>query len=159
MQNTMADARTRYRERLTPGLWMLVTIAVAGPMVALVFLRVTPAYALLIGVAATLILVAAAVLLSPVIEVRDGVLYAGRAHIDVRWLADPEARTGEEATHARGPGLPGDGWHLIRGGIDGIVVVALTDPDDPHGTWTVSSRTPERLVAAIRAADAERAPI
>lgn len=81
-------------------------------------------------------------------------LRAGRAHIDARWLGEPSVYTGDEARERRGPLLPGDGWHLIRGGIDGVVVVALTDPDDPVRSWTVSSRTPDRLAAAIRAARA-----
>ncbi|MGB4136301.1 MAG: DUF3093 family protein, partial [Microbacterium sp.] len=98
------------------------------------------------------------ILLSPVVSVQGTVLRAGRAHIDARWLAEPAPRTGEEARRARGTELPGDGWHLIRGGIDGVVVVPLTDPDDPHRVWTVSTRTPDRLAAAIRAARAD-APV
>ena len=62
------------------------------------------------------------------------------------------ALTGEEARQARGPALPARGWHLIRGGIDGVVVVPDIDQDDPVDTWTISSRTPDRLAAAIRAA-------
>ncbi|MFC4139352.1 MULTISPECIES: DUF3093 domain-containing protein [unclassified Microbacterium] len=158
--NTPAT-RPHYRERLTPSLWMLITIALAGPMVALVFVPVGATLALALGAVVSLLLVAAGILLSPVIEVDGTVLRAGRAHIDARWLGDAVHRTGEEAKRARGPELPHDGWHLVRGGIDGVVIVTLTDPDDPHGTWTISSRTPDRLAAAIRAArqETERAPI
>ena len=67
---------------------------------------------------------------SPVVQVRDGVLTAGRAHIDRR-LGEVTVLTGEDARHARGPGLQPRSWHLIRGGIDGVVIVAITDPDDP----------------------------
>ncbi|REJ05616.1 DUF3093 domain-containing protein [Microbacterium bovistercoris] len=158
--NTPAT-RPRYRERLAPSLWMLITIALAGPMVALVFVPVGATLALVLGAAVSLLLVTAGILLSPVIEVDGTVLRAGRAHIDVRWLGDAEQRTGEDARRARGPDLAHDGWHLVRGGIDGVVVVPLTDPDDPHSAWTLSSRTPDRLAAAIRAArqETERAPI
>ncbi len=154
MQNDTQHARTRYRERLTPGLPLLVTIALVGPMVALVFIPIGSTTALIIGAAASLLLVTASVLLSPRIAVDGTVLRAGRAHIDARWLGEPSVYTGDEARERRGPLLPGDGWHLIRGGIDGVVVVALTDPDDPVRSWTVSSRTPDRLAAAIRAARA-----
>ncbi|UJP11085.1 DUF3093 domain-containing protein [Microbacterium sp. KUDC0406] len=158
--NTPA-ARPRYRERLAPSLWMLITIALAGPMVALVFVPVGATLALALGGTVSLLLVIASILLSPVIEVDGTVLRAGRAHIDVRWLAGASPRTGDDARRARGPELPHDGWHLLRGGIDGVVVVPLTDPDDPHRVWTLSSRTPDRLAAAIRAArqETERAPI
>lgn len=152
MQNTAADARPRYRERLAPSLRLLVTVALAGPMVSLIFVPVGSTIALIVGAVVSALLVAAFIAATPVIVVQDGILRAGRAHIDVRLLGDPVALTGEDARHARGPGLPARGWHLIRGGIDGIVIVPDIDLDDPVETWTISSRTPDRLAAAIRAA-------
>jgi hypothetical protein len=150
MQNTAPETRARYRERLSPSLWLLVTVALAGPMVALIFVPVGSTVALVVGAAVSALLVVAAIALTPVVSVDDGELRAGRAHIDVRHLGEPVALTGEDARQARGPGLPARGWHLIRGGIDGVVVVPNTDQDDPVDTWTISSRTPERLAAAIR---------
>jgi hypothetical protein len=150
MQNTAPETRARYRERLSPSLWLLVTVALAGPMVALIFIPVGSTVALVVGAAVSALLVVAAIALTPVVSVDDGELRAGRAHIDVRHLGEPVALTGEDARQARGPGLPARGWHLIRGGIDGVVVVPNTDQDDPVDTWTISSRTPERLAAAIR---------
>jgi hypothetical protein len=43
---------------------------------------------------------------------------------------------------------------VIRGGIDGVVIVAITDPDDPAPYWVISTRTPDRLAAALRRAQA-----
>src|SRR5690606_19575606 len=86
---------------------------------------------------------------SPTVRVEGTVLRAGRAHIDAKWLGETATATGDDARDARGPGLPAHGWHLIRGGIDGVVVVANTDPDDPVTSWTISTRTPDRLAAAI----------
>ncbi len=152
MQNAAPDTRTRYRERLSPSLWLLVTVAVAGPMVSLIFIPVGSTFALVVGALVSAVLVVALMTLAPVVAVEGSVLRAGRAHIDVRHLGEPVALDGDEARHARGPALPARGWHLIRGGIDGIVVVPDVDPDDPVDTWTISSRTPDRLAAAIRAA-------
>jgi hypothetical protein len=152
MQNTERDARLIYRERLSPSLWMVVVIALVGPMVSLVFAPVASGIAIAAGVAVSLVLVVLSILLSPTVEVRGTVLRAGRAHIDARWLGEPAHFTGEEAHDRRGRDLARDGWHLIRGGIDGLVVVPITDPEDPMRSWTISSRTPDRLSAAIRAA-------
>ncbi len=88
----------------------------------------------------------------PSIDVRDGVLRAGRAHIETHFTGEVTVLTGEDARHARGPGLHPRSWHLIRGGIDGLVVVEITDPDDPAPSWVLSTRTPDRLAAALRAA-------
>jgi hypothetical protein len=152
MQNPATDARAHYRERLSPSLWLLVTVAVAGPMVSLVFVPVGSTIALVLGAAVSALLVLGFIAATPVVSVEDGVLRAGRAHIDVRHLGEPRALVGDEARQARGPGLPARGWHLIRGGIDGIVVVPNLDADDPVDTWTISTRTPDRLAAAICAA-------
>lgn len=152
MQNPATDARPRYHERLAPSLWLLVTIALAGPMVSLIFVPVGSTFALLLGGAVSALLVVAAIALAPVVSVQDDVLRAGPAHIDVRYLGEPMALTGEDARSARGPELPARGWHLIRGGIDGVVVVPNTDEADPVVAWTISTRTPDRLAAAIRAA-------
>ncbi|WP_309105251.1 DUF3093 family protein [Microbacterium sp.] len=152
MQNTPADARALYRERLSPSLRLLATVALAGPMVSLIFVPVGSTVALLAGAAVSAVLVGAIIAAAPVLTVEGTTLRAGRAHIDVRHLGEPVALTADEARQARGPGLPARGWHLIRGGMDGIVVVPNTDPDDPVDTWTISTRTPDRLAAAIRAA-------
>ncbi|GAT73245.1 hypothetical protein MHM582_1734 [Microbacterium sp. HM58-2] len=152
MQNPAPESRSRYRERLSPSLRLLVTVALAGPMVALIFVPVGSTVALLAGAAVSAALVAAFIWVTPVVSVEGSVLRAGRARIDVRHLGEPVALTGDEARHARGPGLPARGWHLIRGGIDGLVVVPNVDQDDPVDVWTISSRTPDRLAAAIRAA-------
>jgi len=155
MQNPDADTRVRYRERLSPSLWMLVTAAVAAPMLMLVFTPLGSLPALLIGAAVAIALIAALILGSPGIRVEGTILHAGRAHIDARWLGAISEYTGEAARAARGTELPVRGWHLIRGGIDGLVVVENTDPDDPATSWTISTRTPDRLAAAIRDAQTD----
>jgi len=141
---------TDYRERLSPSLWALVAAEVCGPMAALVFVPVDKTVALLVGIAVSVGIVASLVWAAPVVEIRDGELRAGRAHIPVDLLGVPAALTGDEARAARGSGLDRRAWHVLRGGIDGVVTVPVTDPEDPTPTWVVSTRTPDRLVAAIQ---------
>ncbi|MGP6171057.1 DUF3093 domain-containing protein [Microbacterium sp. A196] len=157
MQNHDADTRVRYRERLSPSLWMLVAAAVVAPMAMLVFTPIGALPGLLIGAALALAVILAMIFGSPRIRIEGTTLYAGRAKIDAHWLGEVVEYTGEEARAARGPKLAARGWHLLRGGIDGIVVVQNTDPDDPIPSWTISTRTPDRLAAAIRAAEADAA--
>lgn len=155
MQNPTPDTLVRYRERLSPSLWLLVTAAVAGPMVALTLTPLGSLPALLTGAGAAVLLIAALIAASPAVRVTGTVLRAGKAHIDARWLGTGVALVGDDAREARGTALPARGWHLIRGGIDGVVVVQNTDPNDPVTSWTISTRTPDRLLAAIR--DAQKA--
>jgi hypothetical protein len=156
MQKTARSVGVRptYRERLGPSLWVLVSAAVAGPMAALVFAPLDTTVALVTGGVVGIAVIALLVAAAPVVEVRDGMLRAGRARIEAELLGEPMVLTGEQARHARGPGLDPRSWHMIRGGIDGVVVTQVIDPDDPTPAWVVSSRTPERLAAAIRLAQA-----
>lgn len=154
MQKRGCGIRTavEYRERLSPSLWALVAAAVCGPMAAVVFSPLDTTLALFIGLIVSVGIVAALLALAPVVEVSEGELRAGRAHIPVDLLGVPSGVVAEEARTARGSGLDHRAWHVIRGGIDGIVTVPVTDPDDPTPYWVVSTRTPDRLIAAIQRA-------
>jgi len=160
MQKTGSGVRggtaVSYRERLSPSLWVITSAAVAAPMAALVLAPIDTTLALLAGALVGVAIVALLVAGSPVVEVRDGVLTAGRAHIDVGLTGEVTMLTGAEAQYARGPGLHPRAWHLIRGGIDGLVLVTITDPDDPAPFWVMSTRMPDRLAAAVRRAQATR---
>jgi len=145
-----------YRERLGPSLWTLVAAAVAAPMAALVVTPIDTTVALIVGGGVGVLLIALLVLSAPVVAVRAGELRAGRAHIGVEFLGAGEVHIGEEARHARGAGLDPRAWHLIRGGIDGVVVFPVIDADDPTTAWVISSRTPDRLAAAVRRAQITR---
>ncbi|OCG75391.1 DUF3093 family protein [Microbacterium sediminis] len=151
MQNTSTPSRpiATYRERLSPSLWLLGGAAVVAPMAALVFVQIDRALSLAIGVVVAVAVIAVLVGSAPVVEVRGTTLRAGRAHIDASYLGEPIPLTGEQARTARGRDLDPHGWYLIRGGIDGLVVVPNTDGDDPVTSWTISTRTPDRLAAAI----------
>ncbi|MHC3000256.1 DUF3093 domain-containing protein [Microbacterium sp. HJ5] len=157
MQKTAHDVGSgEYRERLGPSLWVMVSAAVAAPMAALVFAPIDTTVALVIGAAVGVAVVALLIAGSPVVSVRDGELRAGRAHIPVELLGEPSVFAGEDARIQRGSALDPRAWHMLRGGIDGVVVVPVTDPDDPAPAWVVSSRTPDRLAAAVRRAQITR---
>ncbi|MDQ1128576.1 DUF3093 domain-containing protein [Microbacterium sp. SORGH_AS_0888] len=141
-----------YRERLTPSLWTIVAAAVCAPMAILVFVPAGAVLALVVGVLVAIAIVSLLLGLAPRVSVSGSTLRAGRAHIDVSFLGEPTALTGDEARALRGPGLPVRSWHLLRGGIDGVVVVPVLDSDDPTPAWVISSRTPDRLAAAVRRA-------
>ena len=154
MQNTVSDMSPtqHYRERLTPSLGMMIIPLLMIPMIALVFLRENATWGLALGIAAALLCIAVMYFTSPVVEVSGGELRAGRAHIPVSLLGESTVSTDDEARAARGRNLDARAWHVIRGGIDGIVTVAVNDPADPTPVWVVSSRTPDRLAAAVTAA-------
>lgn len=143
-----------YRERLSPSLWVLVAAAVCAPMVALALSPIDTTLALVAGGGVAALLVAGLVIASPTILVEDGLLRAGRARIPVELVGEATAFTGEQARAARGRDLDPRSWCLVRGGIDGVAVVPIQDENDPAPSWVLSSRTPDRLAAAVRRAQA-----
>lgn len=149
MQNSADRRPPLYRERLAPSLWLLVSAAVVGPMAALTLIPVNGNIALAGGVAVSVLVVSIAILASPVIEVRGEMLHAGNARIHTSFVGEARALVAEDAREARGAKLNARAWHLFRGGIDGVVTVEITDPDDPTPLWVMSSRTPDRLAFAI----------
>jgi hypothetical protein len=140
---------TAYRERLMPTPWMYIFIALVIPATLLVFLPISAP----VGIAVAVLLYGAAIGLliytAPVIAVSDGELRAGRAHIPVSLLGAPAAFTDEEATLERGRRLDARAHLCIRGWVKPVVRVPVTDPADPAPYWLVSTRTPEKLIAAI----------
>lgn len=140
---------TRYRERLWPAPWILIATALVMPASMLVLAPISP----VAGVATALVLYGGCVVLflvgAPTISVGGGMLRAGRASIPLTLLGEPQAFTGEEASLERGQRLDARAWLLIRGSIDGVVTVPLTDPADPTPYWLLSTRHPRELAAAI----------
>lgn len=139
-----------YKERLWPAPWLFVATALVIPASLLVFLPIS----VIAGVVVALVLYAgvAAILVftSPVIEVIDGRLRAGRAVIAVDQLGEPQAFRSGSATAERGVRLHARAFLVIRGWVDPVVRVPVLDPHDPAPYWLLSTRTPERLIAAIQ---------
>jgi hypothetical protein len=155
------DSTVRYEERLRPSWWVwLVAVMISGLSV-LVFVPI----GLEIGLgAAVVVFVVIAILLrasTPRILVTDATLQVGRAGIERAYVGEVTGYRGDDATYQRGPALHGLAFMCIRGWIDPVVRIQLTDERDRTPYWLTSTRYPERLVAALggtmaRAADDTR---
>ncbi len=140
-----------YDERLGVPLrwWALATMFLATILLA--FLVATPLW-VAVPVTAVLAVLVAAVFVgygAARVSVRDGVLTAGRAAIDVRHLADPVALDPEAARLLAGREADARAYLLLRPYLRRAVRVTVVDPADPTPYWLVSSRHPDRLVAAL----------
>lgn len=138
-----------YRERLRPATGYFITLILLIPF----FLAVTAPINIAIGyvIAPIIFLVVFLISLysSPIIEVSDGRLTAGRATIDLGYLGSAEVFTGERAAAERGRDLDARAYLCIRGGKIPVVKIENTDQEDPCPYWLVSSRTPNELVSAL----------
>ena len=76
-------------------------------------------------------------------------LTVGRATIERRFVGAVDAFRKEEATAERGTRLNGLAYLCIRGWIDPVVKIQITDPSDQTPYWLTSSRHPDKLTAAL----------
>ena len=142
-----------YRSRLWPSPWVWVLVVAMCGLLATAY---GAAYGLLPGcgvfVVATVLALGLLVRTSPVIEVGAGFLRAGPARISLDLLAHPRTMEAADITAIL---RSGDArvytllrpWSSARG-----LRVDVTDPDDPHRSWLLTTGDPDGLLAALTAA-------
>ncbi|MET9891827.1 DUF3093 domain-containing protein [Streptomyces sp. NPDC006465] len=141
-----------YEERLTaPRSWWVISFLV-GLAMALVFLPfgTLPTLGALVG-ATAVAAVAASAYGSIRIRVVGDSLIAGDARIPVAALGDAEILDQEEARAWRTHKADTRAFMLLRSYIPTALRVQVTDPADPTPYLYLSTREPERLVAALEA--------
>lgn len=140
-----------YRERVTPPLWGFLLTALLIPASLIIFLPINPQ----LGWVFAVILVGGACLglffAAPTLAVENGVLRAGRASIPVNELGQCTALKGDDAKHALGLGFEPSAYHSTSAWQRKLVMVEIADEDDPAPYWLMSTKRPDRLVAAIEA--------
>ena len=87
---------------------------------------------------------------APVVQVDDRVLRAGRARLPRAYVGAVEVLDGEATRRLRGIDANPYAYHCIRSSVPGAVRVEVSDPDDPHPYWLVSTRDPAAVAAALR---------
>ena len=83
------------------------------------------------------------------VVVRDGVLYAGAAHIELAHLGTPEPLDAQATRLVHGREADARAFLLTRPYLKRSVRVPVDDPADPTPYWLLSSRHPDRLAAAL----------
>lgn len=142
-----------YRERLHPPvLVVLLVLSLAG----LVGVAYGAAYGATLGWTTGIVLGALGlgILLatSTRVHVDNRVLRAGRARLPLTAIGDAQPLDATAMRDARRHGDPRDYLVLRAWSSRCGVAVTLVDPRDPHPRWVISSRRPEQLAQAIRAA-------
>jgi len=138
-----------YREKLWPTPWIYIVSLLLVPSSILVLAPVSMPAGIVTGIVLYLAVVGALSLTAPVVEVRDGRLRAGRAEIELAHTGEAVAAEDAAARAERGTGLDARAFLVIRGWVQPVVRIPITDPADPTPYWLVSSRRPKELAAAI----------
>ncbi|RKN72801.1 DUF3093 domain-containing protein [Streptomyces klenkii] len=141
-----------YEERLTaPRSWWFIAV-LTGVAMALILLPLgtVPMLAGLVGGGA---LAATAVSSYGSVRIRvvGGALVAGDARIPVKALGTPQVLDAEEARAWRTYKADTRAFMLLRGYVPTALRIEITDPSDPTPYVYLSTRSPERLAAALTA--------
>ena len=147
--STPSDAPVIYSEKLWPNVWIwLVSAGLSGAGI-LVFAPISLTAGIIAAVVLFVIIAVLLVISTPAITVTASTLRVGRATIERRYVGATSAFRGTEATAERGTRLNGLAFMCIRGWIDPVVRVEITDPSDRTPYWLASTRHPDELVAAL----------
>ncbi|MDE8668330.1 DUF3093 domain-containing protein [Pseudarthrobacter sp. H3Y2-7] len=146
-----AGAPAVFRERLWPNVWIWIISAGISAAGILVFAPISLATGYIAAVVLFIIIAVLLVVSTPTIMVTGETLTVGRATIERRFVGAVEAFSGKEATAQRGTQLNGLAYLCIRGWIDPVVRIEITDPSDRTPYWLTSSRRPAELTAALSA--------
>jgi hypothetical protein len=140
-----------YRERLFVPLrwWVQATMLLATLWLA--FIVAMPAVAAWAATAVLVLLTFGgfAWLGSARVEVRDGVLYAGPAHIALDHLGEATALDVEQTRRVHGVDADARAFLCTRPYLKRSVRVLVSDPEDRTPYWLISTRHPLRLTAAL----------
>lgn len=150
MSNTSPEAsRVLYTEKLWPSastwIWPVIIAITAGVAVA-------PINAILgwsVGVAFLIAIVVIFILRVPSVEITETTISAGRASIEREYIGEVTGYRGEEAFKQRGQKLHGLAYVVLRGYLDGVVKMEVTDERDTTPYWLISTRRPEEFAAAL----------
>ena len=148
---TPAELGPDYRERLVvpPGWWVLgVLFCLSLGFAAGWYLGVAAA---VVGGVVPMAVLAGFFLAygAAVIAVDEHELIAGRAHIELKWVASVTALTPAETRIRRGPRADTKAYLLLRPYLPAAVEVTLDDPADPAPYWLLSTRRPLRLTGQL----------
>jgi membrane protein implicated in regulation of membrane protease activity len=147
--STPGDATVLYTEKLWPNFWIWLVAAGLSGAGILVFAPISLGAGLTAAVVLFVIISVLLVLSTPAITVTGSTLSVGRATIERRYVGAASAFRGPEATAERGTRLNGLAFLCIRGWIDPVVRIEITDPSDRTPYWLTSTRRPDDLLAAL----------
>jgi len=86
------------------------------------------------------------------IQITEEELKVGKAHLPLKFCDQAIALDPLQSRTRRGPMADPACYLVLRGWVNTAVTVNVTDPSDPTPYWFISSRHPNKLVAALAAA-------
>ncbi|MFH5879515.1 DUF3093 domain-containing protein [Arthrobacter sp. NA-172] len=138
-----------FTEKLWPSAWIWIVVVGLSAAGILMFAPIS----ITAGIIAALVLFAIMTIMlvwsTPAIVVDRDTVQVGRASIQRDYVGAVTAYRKDEATAERGVRLNGLAFLCLRGWVDPVVRIEITDPADRTPYWLTSTRRPDELLAAL----------
>lgn len=147
--STPLHAPVLFQEKLRPAWWIWLVALGLGATAAVAFVPVGLQWGIIAGLIAFGLIAFGLISSTPTIQVTKDTVRVGRATIEREFVGEVTGYRGSAAYHQRGPGLNGIAFMCIRGWVDPVVRIEITDERDSTPYWLTSTRRPEELTAAL----------
>jgi hypothetical protein len=142
-----------FQERLWPSVGQWVFAFIMTSSLGIAYGRAYGAdLGIVVGIAATIVVIIGLVVNTPLIQIDELNFRVGRARLPLQYVGKIQKLDADQSRRARSTDANSNAHFQLRGGIKNTVIVEVTDPQDPHPYWQVSTRNPDELIAALNAA-------
>lgn len=139
-----------FQERLWPSLGMWVFAFIMTSSLGIAY---SQAYGkelgFIVAISTTLAVAVGLIVNTPLIQIDELNFRVGRARLPLQYVGKIQVLDDAQSKRARSTDANSNAHFQLRGGIKGSVIVEVTDPQDPHLYWQVSTRKPDALIAAL----------
>jgi hypothetical protein len=143
-----------FQERLWPSLGMWVFAFIMTTSLGIAY---SQAYGkelgLMVAMATTLAVGIGLIVNTPLIRVDELNFRVGRARLPLQFVGKIQVLDDAQSRRAWSTDANSNAHFQLRGGIKSSVIVEVSDPQDPHPYWQVSTRKPDLLIAALTNAE------
>lgn len=150
------EAAPIYTEKLWPAWWLWLAGVVVGASISLIFFPISVTFGILTMVIGIGLVIFGLVITTPTLEVTQGSLRVGRAHIQTMHLGRIVGHSGDAAREQLGPGFDASSYQCIRGWIDPVITAQIIDPQDATPYWIFSTRKPNAVLSALGSSEPVR---
>jgi hypothetical protein len=105
---------------------------------------------IVVGVTATIVVAIGLIVNTPLIQIDELNFRVGRARLPLQHVGKIQKLDDKQSRRARSTDANSNAHFQLRGGIKYTVIVEVTDPQDPHPYWQVSSRKPDALISSLQ---------
>ncbi len=139
-----------YKERLWPSLGMWVFAFIMTASLGIAYGRAYGSdLGIVVGISTSLAVALGIVVNTPLIQVDELNFRADRARLPLQYVGQIKQLDNVQSRRARSTDANSNAYFQLRGGIKNSVIIEVTDPEDPHPYWQVSTRRPAELIAAL----------